>query len=132
MPLILKLRAGESLYLNGALVRNGSSNTELEVLNKVPILREKDIMLKADATTPCKQVYLAVQTLYLEPDSEGALFANLSSLIIEILKAAPSTTTLLEKLLEDVTVKSYFNALKTAKELVEYEGQLVDYAKSTE
>lgn len=132
MPLILKLRAGESLYLNGALIRNGSSNTELEVLNKVPILREKDIMLEEEASSPCKQVYLAVQTLYLEPESEKKIFANLSSLIVEILKAAPSTTTLLEKILEEVTAKAYFNALKTAKELVAYESQLVDHAKSAQ
>jgi len=132
MPLILKLRAGESLYLNGVMVRNGPSNTELEVLNKVPILREKDILLKEEATSPCKQVYLAVQTLYLEPGSEGIVLSNLSKLIVEILKAAPSTSKLLEKVLEDVTAKAYFNALKGARELVEYELQLVQNAKSTQ
>ena len=132
MPLKLKLRAGESLYLSGALIRNGSSNTELEVMNKVPILREKDIMLQDQATTPCKQVYFALQTLYLEPESERTIYKELSRLSVEILKAAPSTAQLLEKIHEEVTEKSYFRALKTAKELYVYEGQLIDHAKSTE
>jgi flagellar protein FlbT len=132
VPLKLKLRAGESLYLSGALIRNGSSNTELEVMNKVPILREKDIMLQDQATTPCKQVYFALQTLYLEPESERTIYKELSRLSVEILKAAPSTAQLLEKIHEEVTEKSYFRALKTAKELYVYEGQLIDHAKSTE
>ncbi|MFP4157348.1 MAG: flagellar biosynthesis repressor FlbT [Opitutales bacterium] len=132
MPLKLKLRAGESLYLSGALIRNGSSNTELEVLNKVPILREKDIMLQDQATTPCKQVYFALQTLYLEPESEQTIYRELSRLSFEILKAAPSTAQLLEKIHEEVTEKSYFRALKTARELCVYEGQLIEHAKSTE
>ena len=102
------------------------------MLNKVPILREKDIMLEEQANTPCRQVYFALQTLYLEPESEKAIYGNLSRLSVEILKAAPSTVQLLEKIHEEVTQKSYFKALKTAKELYEYEGQLIEHAKSTE
>jgi flagellar protein FlbT len=132
MPLKLKLRAGESLYLSGALVRNGSTNTELEILNKVPILREKDIMLDSQANTPCKQVYFALQTLYLEPETESVIFATLSRLSLQILKAAPSTSLILEQIHDKITEKSYFGALKLAKELIEYEKKLVEHAQSAE
>lgn len=129
MPLKIKLRAGESLYLSGALIRNGANNSEIEILNKVPILREKDIMLEADANSPCKQVYFALQTLYLEPESESLIFATLSKLSLEILKAAPSTALLLEAIHDKITEKSFFEALKLAKELIAYEAELVSHAQ---
>lgn len=132
MGLKLKLRAGESLYLSGALVRNGSTGTELEIMNKVPILREKDIMLEADATSPCRQVYYTLQTLYLQPGSESELYGVLSRLSVDIMKAAPSTSNLLEDILDKITAKSYFEALKVARELIQYEKTLIEHAQSTE
>ena len=132
MPLKLKLRAGESVYISGALIRNGSTNAEIEILNQVPILREKDIILEAEADTPCKQVYFALQTLYLQPESEPLVFSTLSRLSVEILKAAPSTSLYLERIHDKLTSKSFFESLKIARELIEYEKKLVEHAKSTE
>ncbi len=132
MGLKLKLRAGESLYLSGALIRNGATGTELEIMNKVPILREKDIMLESDATSPCRQVYFTLQTLYLQPDSETDLYRVLSRLSVDIMKAAPSTSLLLEKILDKIMEKSYFEALKLARELIQYEQTLIEHAQSTE
>lgn len=130
MGLKLKLRAGESLFLSGALIRNGNTNTEIEILNKVAILREKDLMLEAEAITPCQKVYFALQTLYLQPGSEVELYAVLSRLLLEVMKAAPSTSILLEQIHDKVTVKSYFEALKLAKELIDYESTLTEHAKA--
>lgn len=132
MGLKLKLRAGESLYLSGALIRNGSTGTELEILNKVPILREKDIMLEEDATSPCRQIYYTLQTLYLQPGSETDLLSVLSRLSVDIMKAAPSTSLHLERILDKITEKSYFEALKLARELIQYEQTLIEHAQSTE
>lgn len=132
MPLKLKLRAGESLYLSGALVRNGASNTEIEILNKVPILREKDIMLESEANTPCRQIYFALQTLYLQPESQKLVFADLSKLSAEILKAAPSMTLILERIHNKITEQSYFEALKLGKELIGYEAELVGHVQSNQ
>ena len=130
MGLKLKLRAGECLFLSGALIRNGNTNTEIEILNKVAILREKDLMLEAEAITPCQKVYFALQTLYLQPGSEVELYAVLSRLLLEVMKAAPSTSILLEQIHDKVTVKSYFEALKLAKELIDYESTLTEHAKA--
>ena len=132
MGLKLKLRAGESLYLSGALIRNGTTGTELEILNKVPILREKDIMLEEDATSPCRQIYYTLQTLYLQPGSETDLLSVLSRLSVDIMKAAPSTSLHLERILDKITEKSYFEALKLARELIQYEQTLIEHAQSTE
>ena len=69
MALRLRLRPGERLAINGAVVRNGSNRSvELEVLNTAILLHERDIMLPAEADTPLKAVYLAIQLMHLEPD----------------------------------------------------------------
>jgi flagellar protein FlbT len=132
MGLKLKLRGGESAYISGALIRNGSSSVELEILNKVPILREKDIMLESEVRTPCDQVYFLVQTLYLQPGNEAELIGLLSSLTVDIVKAAPSISSIVESVHDRVAFKAYFDALKCARRLIDYESSLLNHAKANQ
>lgn len=132
MGLKLKLRAGEKVYLNGALVENGPSPCTLQILNRVPLLREKDIILEKEADTPCKQVYLGVQTLYLSPADESAVVQLLSKLSIDILRAAPSTAGHFESIFQLIGERKYYSALKVVKDLVGYEAKLMTHAKPAE
>jgi flagellar biosynthesis regulator FlbT len=69
MPLSLRLKPGERLIVNGAVLRNGSPRAiELELLNHVTTLHERDLMLPEQADTPLKRLYLAIQTMHLEPE----------------------------------------------------------------
>lgn len=71
MPLSLRLKPGERLIVNGAVLRNGSPRAiELDLLNHVTTLHERDLMLPEDATTLVKQLYFEVQMLHLEPENE--------------------------------------------------------------
>jgi flagellar protein FlbT len=71
MPLSLRLKPGERLIVNGAVLRNGSPRAiELELLNHVTTLHERDLMLPEDAATPLQRLYFAVQMMHLEPDQE--------------------------------------------------------------
>ena len=46
MPLTMRLKPGERLIVNGAVLRNSSSKpVELDVLNRVTTLHERDLML---------------------------------------------------------------------------------------
>ena len=68
MALKVRLRAGERLAINGAVIRNNSSRTaELEVLNEATLLQERDIMLPEQADTPLKTLYFLIQQMHLEP-----------------------------------------------------------------
>lgn len=125
----MKLKTGEKVYINGALVENRGSAAELEILNKVPLLREKDILLEKDADSPCRQVYFIVQTLYFNPSDEVKVLQLLSKLTLEIVKAAPSTATLLEKMFGEVSQRKYYSALRTVAELIRYEETLLSHAK---
>lgn len=132
MGLKLKLRAGENAYISGALIKNGSSSTELEILNKVPILREKDIMLETAVKTPCEQLYFIVQTLYLQSENAEQLIQLFSKVSTEIIHAAPSMYSMIEAVHQKVSECAYFEALKKAKKLIQYEKSLVSHAQPTQ
>jgi len=132
MGLKIKLRSGEKVYISGALIQNGSGSSELEILNKVPLLREKDILLEKDADSPCKRVYFIVQSLYFSPPDEASVIQLLSRLSIDIVRAAPSTAPFFEKIHDLVAQKKYYAALKEVKALIKYEETLLSHAKPAE
>jgi flagellar protein FlbT len=75
MPLTIRLKPGERLILNGAVVRNASSRSvALEVLNKVTTLHERDLILPEQATTPLTTMYLNVQMMHLEPENHKTYY----------------------------------------------------------
>ena len=68
MGLKVELKAGERFILGDCLVTNGNQRTRLLIEGNTPILREKDIMTAAQANTPAKRIYLAVQLMYTSRD----------------------------------------------------------------
>ena len=62
----LSLRAGERIYINGAVVRPDRKVT-LELLNDVAFLLEAHVLQAEDATTPLRQLYFVVQTILMDP-----------------------------------------------------------------
>jgi flagellar biosynthesis repressor protein FlbT len=73
----IALKAGERLYLNGALVRADRGVT-LELLNEAVFLLDAYIMRPEDATTPLRRLYLDVQALLIDP-SRGATAPGICS-----------------------------------------------------
>jgi len=65
MPLQLTLKPGERVILAGAVIQNGPTVAHLQIENQVPLLRQKDILTEAEATTPCRRIYLVVQLMYI-------------------------------------------------------------------
>ena len=70
-PMRISLRAGERLYINGAVLR-ANQRTTIELLNDAAFLLEAHVIQPEEATTPLRQLYFALQTLLLEPSSETA------------------------------------------------------------
>ena len=60
------LRAGERIYINGAVLRV-DRKVRLELLNDVTFLLESHVMQPEDATTPLRQLYFLVQGLLINP-----------------------------------------------------------------
>ena len=62
----LSLRAGEKIYLNGAVIRV-DRKVSIELLNDVTFLLEAHVMQPKDTTTPLRQLYFIVQTMLIDP-----------------------------------------------------------------
>ncbi|WP_224983691.1 flagellar biosynthesis repressor FlbT [Geomonas agri] len=128
MSLKITLKSNERLIVGGAVVRNGGKGTVLFIENTVPILREKDILGEKDITTPCKRIYFTLQLMYIDEPNIPNYVKAYSELAAEILKAAPSTRTYIEQLNERIETGNYYQALKNAKNLIEYEEELLKNA----
>lgn len=125
MPLKLTLKSNEKIIIGGAVVRNGDSRTEFHIENKVPILREADILRPTAVTTPCEQIYLAVQLMYVDGDNMEQHRQHYDKLVDDVMAAAPSTTLLVTAITKEVTAGQHYQALKSAKSLLEYEKELL-------
>jgi flagellar protein FlbT len=70
----ITLRAGERLYINGAVIRVDRKAT-IELLNDVTFLLENHVMQADQATTPLRQIYFAVQVMLMDPGATAVATA---------------------------------------------------------
>lgn len=123
MSLKVELKPGERLIIGDCVITNSDQRTRLYVDGDAPILREKDILTAETANSPAKRVYLAVQLMYLDgitPDLKET-YRQLTS---EITEAAPSTSSYIDQINNEILTGSLYKAIKRARELIEYEGGL--------
>ncbi len=129
MPLKVELKAGERIIIGGSVIRNGDARARFFVEGDAPILREKDILTAATASTPARMIYLCVQLMYLTgdvPAHKGAYFA----LVRDFLAAAPSATAHVDDINNCILSDDLYKALKAAKQLIAYEEELMAHATS--
>ena len=62
----ISLRAGERVYINGAVLRV-DRKVSLELVNDVMFLLEGQVMQAPDATTAMRQLYFIVQLMLMNP-----------------------------------------------------------------
>ena len=128
MPLQLTLKPGERVILAGAVIKNGPTVAHLQIENQVTILRQKDILSEAEATTPCKKIYLVVQLMYIGEGLTTELVQVYWDLVRDVLVAAPSTNDLISQMSAYIVENSFYPALKVAKKLITYEEELLTHA----
>ena len=66
----VSLRAGERIYINGAVLRV-DRKVSLELVNDVMFLLEAQVMQASDATTALRQLYFVVQHMLMNPTDTG-------------------------------------------------------------
>jgi flagellar biosynthesis repressor protein FlbT len=127
MALKVELKPHERIIIGNCVITNTDQRARLLIDgDKIPILREKDIMTPETANTPAKLVYLAVQLMYIAPDPQinhGTYF----SLVRDIVTAAPSAWPVIEEINNCILNGDMYQALKEAKKLVAYEKKLLDH-----
>jgi flagellar protein FlbT len=124
LALKVELKPGEKLLVGNCIITNSDQRTRLFIEGQAPILREKDILTPTTANTPAKRVYLAVQIMYIENNTD-VLRREYFSLINDIVTAAPSSMAIVDRINNDILTGALYKALKSAKQLIQYEQDLI-------
>jgi flagellar protein FlbT len=134
MALKITLKPGEKFVINGAVVVNADRRTSLLIQNKVSILREKDVMLPTEASTPVKRIYFDVMMMYLDDAAQVQYMADFAQRMGEFMDAI-SNREALEKcgsIVDDVKAGRYYAALMTCKKLLPFERERLEYVAPRE
>jgi flagellar biosynthesis repressor protein FlbT len=130
MALKINLKSHERLIVGGAVITNGNSKSEFIIENNVPVLRDKNILREKDASTPCKRIYFMIQLMYVDSKDLVEKHNIYWTLAKEVIEAAPSTTGLIGQISEHILNNRYYPALKLAKQLIEYEEEATENART--
>ncbi|HXY99708.1 MAG TPA: flagellar biosynthesis repressor FlbT [Stellaceae bacterium] len=132
MPLTINLKPGEKLILNGVVLQNAHHAAKLLIHNEASLLREKDIISEAQATTPARRIYFTVQCLYLFRSKASIYLPIIQSFLGEFAQAAPSTLPLVQQIEKEIASDQLYQALKTAKQLISKEQEILNGFTGTE
>jgi flagellar protein FlbT len=128
MSLKVELKPGEKLIVGNCVITNSDQRTRLFIDGKAPILREKDILTVETADSPARQIYFAVQLMYIH-DDVPKLTNDYFRLVNDIITAAPSTIRIVDEINNEILTGNLYKALKAAKKLIQYEQELLANAK---
>lgn len=124
MPVTLRisLRDGEQMIVNGAVLR-ASGRVEMEVENRVAILRGREIMHGNDATTPARRLYLACMLSYIDEPGRTIHHDTVVALLGDLLGAleSPRARTVCLDFAQHIAVGDYYRALGSCRALIDYE-----------
>jgi flagellar biosynthesis repressor protein FlbT len=129
MPLKLSLKPGEKFVLNGAVLTNGDKRASLVIQNKACVLRERDIMQPAEASTPAKRIYFPIMMMYLDGEGSEQFYNDFALRMTEFMGAVKNRTVLTScvDISREVMNGSYYKALMLCKKLFEFERERLDY-----
>ncbi len=119
MSLKLRLKPHEKLLIGHAVVRNGENASTMYVENNIPILREKDIMKEEAATTPEQRLYFLIQLMYVDQNDLPRYLTLFREQIVSIQGVTADLDAKLAELIPLVENCDYYNALKTARQIMQ-------------
>src|SRR5712671_8148251 len=129
MALKVELKPHERIIIGACVVTNTDQRARLLIDgDRIPILREKDILTPDTADTPSKLIYLAVQLMYLSPDPM-AHHPTYFSLVRDILSAMPSAWPFIEGINNHILNGDLYRARKESKKLIGHEAKLLESAR---
>ena len=124
MSLKVELKPHERMIVGNCVITNSDQRTRLFIDGKAPVLREKDILSPDTANSPAKRVYFAVQLMDLEEDIER-LTRDYFALVTDLVRAAPSTTGIIDEINNEILTGQLYKALRAAKKLIQHEQNIL-------
>lgn len=127
MALKISLKPGEKFVVNGAVLTNGDRRSTFVIQNKVSILRERDIMTEAEATTPAKRIYFVVMLSYLDSDRARNYYQSFVERMNEFMGAIenPEIKLFCVQISMDMMKGEYYRALTGCRKIVDYEAKVL-------
>ena len=125
MALKIKLKPHEKMIIDGAVVTNGANRCELFIENSVAILRQKDILGEKEADSPARRIYFAIQLMYIDEKNLEVHHKTYWRLVQEFIQAAPSALPVIDGISDYILKGQYYQALKGAQNLIEYEKEVI-------
>jgi flagellar protein FlbT len=121
--LVLELRPGEAMIINGALVRF-RTRSRIELMAKARFMFGKQIMTPEQADTPARRIYFALQTAYVGEEPERADGLATAHDLIAAFKAA-TTSALAREILDRAEAAAAgdncYLALKLTRRIINHE-----------
>lgn len=124
MPLIIDLKPGEKVIVNGAVIENAGSSTKLRIHNNSNILKQKEIMVEEDASTPASRVYFCLQCAYIFPGEKAKYVKMFLDYLTQYVEACPSARDLAVEIAREADEENYYKALRAARKLLKHEEAL--------
>jgi flagellar protein FlbT len=125
MALKITLKPHEKMIIGGAVVANGNYKCDLFIENKVPILRQKDIMNEKEANSPTRRIYFAIQLMYIDEQNLAQHHKNYWKLVQDFILAAPTVLPVVDQISNKILGGQYYQALKLARNLIDYEKEVI-------
>jgi flagellar biosynthesis repressor protein FlbT len=122
----LSLRAGEKVYVNGAVLRV-DRKVSVEFMNDVSFLLESHVIQADQTTTPLRQLYFAAQIMLINPAMKEEANRTFKRMLASLLATFENQQMLKElKLIDEMMCKErVFDALKSIRLLYALEAQIL-------
>ena len=121
--LVLELRQGEVMVINGAPIRF-RTKARIELTAHARFLFGKQIMPLDQADSPARQIYFALQSAYIGTDDERAQGLAAARHHAERFKAATSSALardILDRAMAAAEADECYQALKLARRIIRHE-----------
>jgi flagellar protein FlbT len=131
MPLKLTLKPNEKVLIGTAVIANGPAKTEFVVLNRVPVVRERDIINEEQADTVAKKLYVTILNMYINPSREkdfhGIYFVLMREMILIPVDAR--AVDLMVDMSQHILGGDHYRALKLCRQLIKFEAEALANVK---
>jgi flagellar protein FlbT len=101
------------------------------VLNRVPVVREKDIITEEKADTYGKKLYNVILNMYINPakekDYHGVYFLLMREMIV--MPMDPRAIDLMVEISQHILGGDHYRALKLCRQLLKYEAEAMANVK---
>ena len=128
--LVLELRQGEVMVINGAPIRF-RTKTRIELTAHARFLFGKQIMPADEADSPARQIYFALQSAYIGSADERVSGLDASRRLIGDFKAATTSALachILDRALAAAEADDCYQALKLARRIIRHEDSVLGRA----